>query len=811
MKYMLTILLLCLFVVAGAQNNPQSKEEIRQQMAKIRQTTDWNDPAAAKKANEEIQRLAKQLSGGQQVPVNTSVKTQQQTSTNTTVEIAGKESEASQEKVLAIAERFFQRSYRVLDAISKSQFDQDLKKAESEKFNLKSVRRLSSSGAALITFSDNPDLACVYLTSAVKALPTDTTCVNNFGAFLRMIDSVKTSLQVLIYANKLFSGSPIILTQIGNSYYELGDYAKAETYFKDALKYNPSFGQAHSSLCELYIWQNRLDEAIQELFAGVMNNGCSYTVASNNYKYLQKQSENTSSPEGQNAQETFWNLTKKQIGPEATLASTASDDSESEESNDDVLAPLVPDENTGEQANSDDALAPLVPEENADNSQTSDDALASLVPEENTGEKSNSDDALAPLVPDEQSSNQGSSGSNSNYSNSEDALAPLVPDDSRVKMPNFPTSQKVEDWLEGGGWGAAVVSYQSFQNYMLSFNKNFKMAHDQTPTLGPNATLRSFADSRLALDCITEYFYKKAREDEKEYQQKVDVILDGINAAKEAYISNTIKFAEQHKECYEGCAMDPYCIEECHRKYCKDECPNANKFNEYLRRAYSDWSMEFNKYVNTQTKNLDDLYEFSIPWLNKIKGPYWNLIYAYEIKRVALTIAGSCYAQYMQPIGTLSHNDCGTDCSVHANPYPFRTGEINKKEPDKNNCPPDSKDEVAIVFVTIAWDCESWEIGSAVGGAWEVKRNTAKGTTSLFLGAGLEGGLGAKAGGKFGGEIILGDDGSIDGGLKGEFSGGTDVPLSKGGPTGYEVEYHLTIMGGLKTETTKVYNPFFKK
>jgi len=54
----------------SAQN--QSPEILRQKMAKIRQTTNWNDPVAAKKANDEIKILSKQLmmSGKNQNPVN---------------------------------------------------------------------------------------------------------------------------------------------------------------------------------------------------------------------------------------------------------------------------------------------------------------------------------------------------------------------------------------------------------------------------------------------------------------------------------------------------------------------------------------------------------------------------------------------------------------------------------------------------------------------------------------------------------------------------------------------------------------------
>jgi len=63
MKYALIAFILCLSAMVNAQNT-QTPEQIRQQMAKIRQTTNWDDPVAAKKANEEIKKLAKQLMMG---------------------------------------------------------------------------------------------------------------------------------------------------------------------------------------------------------------------------------------------------------------------------------------------------------------------------------------------------------------------------------------------------------------------------------------------------------------------------------------------------------------------------------------------------------------------------------------------------------------------------------------------------------------------------------------------------------------------------------------------------------------------------
>lgn len=60
MKYLLLIFTIFIFTVSLAQNT-QSPTQIRQEMARIRQTTNWDDPVAAKKANEQIRELAKKL------------------------------------------------------------------------------------------------------------------------------------------------------------------------------------------------------------------------------------------------------------------------------------------------------------------------------------------------------------------------------------------------------------------------------------------------------------------------------------------------------------------------------------------------------------------------------------------------------------------------------------------------------------------------------------------------------------------------------------------------------------------------------
>ncbi len=356
MRNVLMVILIFLYVVAGAQSSQLTTEQIRQQMAKIRQTTNWNDPVAAKKANEQIQKLAQQLNGGKQLPVTFGKKEE---SKDKSKSVEGKVVvQPTKENVVKIADRFYKKTYKQLAATEKTIFDLDLKQIESTKNSFKSVRNLSSIGGEYLNLSNNPDIACVYLASALEANPSDTLCVNNFGAYLRMIDSTNVALTVLLYANSIFDKSPIILTQLGHCYLELNDFIKAEKYYREALKYNPRFGQTHSALCNLYLELGRWKEALQELFAGIVNGGFTYMDGASNLQRLTDSSSSSSNSSANN---------RLKISAVVQQNNSNSGDDATGESNEiqidmkDMLASLVPPEKT---LTDDDKLAPLVPQDN---------------------------------------------------------------------------------------------------------------------------------------------------------------------------------------------------------------------------------------------------------------------------------------------------------------------------------------------------------------------------------------------------------------------------------------------------------------
>lgn len=210
MKYLLFI---CLFFFAIFQPTAQTDKinQIKQKIAQIRKNTNWDNPEEAKKAKDEIQKLLNKVGGPniQNFPIGDKQQNKdtqkQEKSVSRDYKIKGA---VTEENIVSIANRFFNRSNKLLDAVQKNNFNQDYKQAENEKFNLQAVRRLTNIGASLITFGNDHNLACVYLATAVKKFPSDTLCINNFGGYLRIIDSIDTSIPVLLFANKLFSGSP---------------------------------------------------------------------------------------------------------------------------------------------------------------------------------------------------------------------------------------------------------------------------------------------------------------------------------------------------------------------------------------------------------------------------------------------------------------------------------------------------------------------------------------------------------------------------------------------------------------------------
>lgn len=216
-------------------------------------------------------------------------------------------------EVVKIANRFLNRSYkRIFDAREKLFIDQQLRKLEPKDADkLKIAHQLSSTAGLFTGIGESENASVIFAAKAVILFPSDTMIVNNFGAILRMLDSVKTSLPVLLYAKSLYPIAPVILTNLGNTLFELYDDRSAEKFFKKALQINPDFALARHGLVSVYLKRNDLQKVIEELFKGVagiyseslsdVQEKVKYKKSYRPPKEFSKPNKNSSSNQGSNA------------------------------------------------------------------------------------------------------------------------------------------------------------------------------------------------------------------------------------------------------------------------------------------------------------------------------------------------------------------------------------------------------------------------------------------------------------------------------------------------------------------------------
>ncbi len=175
-------------------------------------------------------------------------------------------------EVVKIAERFLLRYMKEIsyDVIEKSFVDQEFSKLDADEADrYKIAQGLSSTAVFFTGTGQSKNIPAVFSAKAVTLFPEDTLIVNNFGAVLRMLDSVKTSVPVFLFAKTLCPNAPVILTNLGNSLFELYDDKSAESFYKQSLEINPDYALARHGLVNVYLKQKDIRRAMEELFKGV--------------------------------------------------------------------------------------------------------------------------------------------------------------------------------------------------------------------------------------------------------------------------------------------------------------------------------------------------------------------------------------------------------------------------------------------------------------------------------------------------------------------------------------------------------------
>jgi tetratricopeptide (TPR) repeat protein len=169
---------------------------------------------------------------------------------------------------LALVQRYKDLYYGQCFGAEKTSVDSALFTLKAaEPFLSAAAGKLSASAIMLMAKALALHASVVFAAAAALTTPDSADIVNNFGAVLRMLDQDSDAVTVLLYANKLYPHSPLILTNLANTLLELGDDMKAEAYYRQALKANSQYGPAHQGLGTLYLKRMDYLDAINEFFA----------------------------------------------------------------------------------------------------------------------------------------------------------------------------------------------------------------------------------------------------------------------------------------------------------------------------------------------------------------------------------------------------------------------------------------------------------------------------------------------------------------------------------------------------------------
>ncbi len=178
--------------------------------------------------------------------------------------------------LVKMADKTVKQFYALIyDAKEKALVDAELRKLENAKEDkLRLAGNMSSTSTLIKGLGYSMNTAAIFAAKPAALFPNDTLIVNNYGSLLRDLDSNKAALKVLLYAKKLCPTAPVILTNLGNTLFELKDDRSAEACYKQALLVNPDFTPAQQSMVSVYLKRRDLQSAMKVLFAGVRSAYC---------------------------------------------------------------------------------------------------------------------------------------------------------------------------------------------------------------------------------------------------------------------------------------------------------------------------------------------------------------------------------------------------------------------------------------------------------------------------------------------------------------------------------------------------------
>lgn len=102
-------------------------------------------------------------------------------------------------------------------------------------------------GATVTAFwlSGRPEHALLLAGQVCLADPANPVNINNYAALLNMMDAQHTAVPLLEMLNRKYPGNATVLGNLGQSWFGMGELAKAEKYLDSAIKFFPKHAQAN--------------------------------------------------------------------------------------------------------------------------------------------------------------------------------------------------------------------------------------------------------------------------------------------------------------------------------------------------------------------------------------------------------------------------------------------------------------------------------------------------------------------------------------------------------------------------------------
>ncbi|MDD2202029.1 MAG: hypothetical protein PHQ21_06855 [Firmicutes bacterium] len=130
---------------------------------------------------------------------------------------------------------------------------------------LESARETSSAAVIISATASSYHMPVALAAAAAQAAPSDPLVVNNFAAALRSIGRLDESIEVLLHADSIAPYSPVILTNLGNSYLDKDMLSEAEISYSKAIACDADFDAAHYGMSIIWVKRGNGNLAMDEL------------------------------------------------------------------------------------------------------------------------------------------------------------------------------------------------------------------------------------------------------------------------------------------------------------------------------------------------------------------------------------------------------------------------------------------------------------------------------------------------------------------------------------------------------------------